>query len=1099
MTDFTPQQKEAITTISKNVAVSAGAGSGKTRVLVERYLHILQNNLLYPQQEIKASDILAITFTRKAAAEMKERIRKNMDTLSRNDSVNRNFWKQQLKELEKAQITTIHSLCNRILKENPVETMLDPAFQVVEEFESQVFLEKCIKSYFRHALQKGGSALELLINNYGVHGTLRQLDTLVPNFAEIVKYGDLKQAYQDSLQAMKDGSDILCALITELIERRCEIKKGKKVEELQLAAENLESVLQGIKSTPPDFTAYKKYIGKLRKDSVLKELITEIHDLQQKLLLNSVDELALPIVAAWQMVIAEIAEYIMEKKITSDFLTFDDLENLALKLLKNNAHICRKYQNKYRYIMVDEFQDTNDKQKQLVYLLCGGDARQLRGDKLFIVGDPKQSIYRFRGADVSVFAEVRKDIRASGGKEITLADNFRTVDVILDTCNEVFAEFLGTDKASDIYFEVLTPHNQGTDKPEFIQVMYTEEEKAWAREAEAFMLAKKILSLHEQGKDFKDMAVLLSAMTKCDVFTEVFDKCNIPYQVIDGKGFYERQEVLDIINLFTFLHNKNRSLELAGILRSPYFGLNDETITALFLQSSDDCLWNTLQQEDFSGIKTEFIPLVKRSAEILADLRQKTAVLPLTELWQEIWKQLHIDAVMSLQENGQSKLANVKKLQQLAVAFSSRQGTLTSWLEQINNIMMLNGRETAANIEADDAVTIMTIHKSKGLEFDTVFLPLLDAQTQTDTDEIKFSPKLGLGIKIMLADGQTADSGVLQKIKEEDKELQQAEKYRQLYVAMTRAKSRLIMSGICSSSKTSSANNWFNQLNKVLKDNDAAVIEKITVEECLQNIVTAENDGKKISFDEEFIKPSAEFEKIGIKTFSATALQTYLHCQRQYFYQYVAQLPVLEEPGLSSRVLPPQIVGLVIHSALEKYTGNIDVAWQAAVKKQAKSNFELAEPAKKMFTDYLGSDLYKNIPERHQRELHFNYNEQDYIITGIIDCLYTKADGSLAIIDYKTGQPPQNGQVNVGYLLQMALYKKAVEKLFGKNVSSVQLHFLQNLTFTELSEQEDKYFAEALKLFAEIESKKDENDFACNTESCLNCSYNYLCPQKNNR
>lgn len=1099
MTDFTPQQKEAITTISKNVAVSAGAGSGKTRVLVERYLHILQKNLLYPQQEIKASDILAITFTRKAAAEMKERIRKNIDTLSRNDSVNRNFWKQQLKELEKAQITTIHSLCNRILKENPVETMLDPAFQVVEEFESQVFLEKCIKSYFRHALQKGNSALELLINNYGVHGTLRQLDTLVPNFAEIVKYGDLKQAYQDSLQEMKDGSDILCALITELIERRGEIKKGKKVEELQLAAENLESVLQGIESTPPDFTAYKKYIGKLRKDSVLKELITEIHDLQQKLLLNSVDELALPIVAAWQTVIAELAEYIMEKKIASDFLTFDDLENLALKLLKNNAHICRKYQNKYRYIMVDEFQDTNDKQKQLVYLLCGGDARQLRGDKLFIVGDPKQSIYRFRGADVSVFAEVRKDIRASGGKEITLADNFRTVDVILDTCNEVFAEFLGTDKASDIYFEALTPHNQGTDKPEFIQVMYAEEEKAWAREAEAFMLAKKILGLHEQGKDFKDMAVLLSAMTKCDVFTEVFDKCNIPYQVIDGKGFYERQEVLDIINLFTFLHNKNRSLELAGILRSPYFGLNDETITALFLQSSDDCLWNTLQQEDFLGIKTEFIPLVKRSAEILADLRQKTAVLPLTELWQEIWQQLHIDAVMSLQENGQSKLANVKKLQQLAVAFSSRQGTLTSWLEQINNIMMLNGRETAANIEADDAVTIMTIHKSKGLEFDTVFLPLLDAQTQTDTDEIKFSPKLGLGIKIMLADGQTADSGVLQKIKEEDKELQQAEKYRQLYVAMTRAKSRLIMSGICSSSKTSSANNWFNQLNKVLKDNDAAVIEKITVEECLQNIVTAENDGKKISFDEEFIKPSAEFEKIGIKTFSATALQTYLHCQRQYFYQYVAQLPVLEETGLSSRVLPPQIVGLVIHSALEKYTGNIDVAWQAAVKKQAKSNFELAEPAKKMFTDYLGSDLYKNIPERHQRELHFNYNEQDYIITGIIDCLYTKADGSLAIIDYKTGQPPQNGQVNVGYLLQMALYKKAVEKLFGKNVSSVQLHFLQNLTFTELSEQEDKYFAEALKLFAEIESKKDENDFACNTESCLNCSYNYLCPQKNNR
>lgn len=1100
MTDFTPQQKEAITTIDKNVAVSAGAGSGKTRVLVERYIYILKNGLYYPQQEIKASDILAITFTRKAAAEMKERVRKTIDGLSRNDDINRSFWKQQLKELEKAQITTIHSLCNRILKENPVEAALDPSFQVVEEFEGQAFLEKCIKDYFRSSLHKGNNALEMLIKNYGVQGTLRQLNVLVPKFTEIIKFGDLQRTYQAAVEAAEGSTDVLCALIAELIERRNEIKKGKKVEELQLAAENLQDILQGIKSVPSDFTAYKKYIGKMRKDSVLKALIAEIHDLQQKIMLSSVDQQALPIAAAWQEIIHDIAEYILQKKIAGDFLTFDDLENLALKLLKNNAHICQKYQQKYRHIMVDEFQDTNDKQKQLVYLLCGGDAETLHSNKLFIVGDPKQSIYRFRGADVSVFAAVRKDITAGGGKEITLADNFRTVDMILDTCNEVFTEFLGVDKERDIYFEALTPHNQGMEKPEFIQIMYDEDTKPLAREAEAVMLAEKILNLHEQGIAYKDMAVLLSAMTKCDIFTHAFDKCNVPYQVIDGKGFYEQQEVLDLINLFTVLHNKNRSLELAGILRSPYFGLDDETITALFLHKTGSCLWDTLQSGVLTGVKEQQIPFVQRSAAILADLRQKTAVLALTELWQEVWQQLQIDAVLSLQENGQGKLGNIKKLQQLAVDFSNgKQGTLASWLEQINNIMALGGRETAANIEADDAVTIMTIHKSKGLEFDTVFLPLLDAQTQNDTDEIKFSADFGLGIKIMLADGQTADTSILQKIKEQDKQLQQAEKYRQLYVAMTRAKSRLIMFGAYNSSKASSSANWFNQLNAVLKDNEVITILKMTAEECLQNMMVAEAEQKILAFDKDFIQPVTDFEKIGIRTFSATSLQTYLHCQRQYFYQYIAQLPALEEVGSGSSALPPHIVGLIIHTALEKYTGDAETAWKAAVISQADGNFTLAESAKKMFTDYLASDLYKNITGRQQRELHFNYNEQDYIITGVIDCLYTKADGSLAIVDYKTGQPPQNGQVNLGYLLQMALYKKAAENLLKQKVSSIQLHFLQNLTAVELSGQEDKYYAAALQLFAEISNKCEESDFSCNTEACLNCQYNYLCPQKNNR
>ena len=147
MADFTPQQLQAITTVDTNVAVSAGAGSGKTRVLVERFLYILRRSL-EQGQNLAASEILAITFTRKAAAEMKERVRRSMDVLAHTDTANSSFWRQQLKELERAQITTIHSLCNRILKENPVEAALDPSFQVADEFEGERFVEDCLKKYF---------------------------------------------------------------------------------------------------------------------------------------------------------------------------------------------------------------------------------------------------------------------------------------------------------------------------------------------------------------------------------------------------------------------------------------------------------------------------------------------------------------------------------------------------------------------------------------------------------------------------------------------------------------------------------------------------------------------------------------------------------------------------------------------------------------------------------------------------------------------------------------------------------------------------------------------------------------------------------------
>ena len=400
---------------------------------------------------------------------MKERVRTSMeDRLA--DDVN-GFWKNHLQELERAQITTIHGFCNRLLKENPVETGLDPAFKLAEEFEGEEYLQTCLLDFVRQGLKKQQQELIVLTNAYGINGTLNQLQSLVQEMDDIIAFGDLTTAYQKTLDDEPAAKARLCNIIEEFSQRD-DLGKTKTAEAVALLKENLHNVLDGIKKEATDFTAYDTYLGKLRSSAKIKEQLEEIRSLKASLLNLDVDRAALPLVEAWQKVLQDFAAYYRVRKSEDDFLTYDDLEELAVKLLKENEEVRHRYQKKYRYLMVDEFQDTNDRQKQLIYLLCGDDASKLQGSKLFVVGDPKQSIYRFRGADVSVFAEVRQAIKEQGGVDITLPDNFRTVDKILEACNEVFEELLGTDENQDVFFEPLIPHNTSENKPVLLQVPF---------------------------------------------------------------------------------------------------------------------------------------------------------------------------------------------------------------------------------------------------------------------------------------------------------------------------------------------------------------------------------------------------------------------------------------------------------------------------------------------------------------------------------------------------------------------------------------------------------------------------------------------------
>lgn len=1178
MIDFKPndEQMAAILAIDCNVSVSAGAGSGKTKVLVERFLHILEQDLpdyrATGKLQLDAGNILAITFTRKAAGEMKERVRKSIEQrLSKGKEVN-GFWHKQLESLNRAQISTIHGLCSRILRENPVEACLDPAFVVAEEFDSVEFLENCLDRYLRLKLQQQNAAISKLVVVYGISGLIRLLGDIVPSIDDITAEIDLQKPYRDSISAEPEFKDRICQLIRDIILNRKDLasKTSKTGKALELMAEMLEEICQAIKQSPADFSKLDEARSGMQARGGLKDYFDEINTLRTTLENIAVDKAALELLPCWQEFLTSFSSFVREQKQELDMLNYDDLENYTVELLQSRAEVRRKYQERYHYIMVDEFQDTNDRQRQLIYLLCGDDAEKLEGQKLFVVGDPKQSIYRFRGADVSVFARVRREIEASGGKNLLLNTNYRTVDKILLAVNSAFRLLMGVDKDKDVYYEKLANYKTGVEVPQMLLVEYDKECGKSKFQVEAEAVAMAIEAYHE-GRDYEGkqllapkvpygkMAILLRAMTHSEDLAVALKARGIPYEIVDGKGFYECQEVLDMLNLLTALANRFNSLELAGVLRSPYFGLNDETLTKLFLQKAA-CLWDALQGANADDFPAEQWVLVTRAAKILHALREQASLFAMPELWQGVWEQLAVDAVLSLQEHGANKLANVKKLRQLALEYSlQRNATLADWLDYVKRLRAAEARETTANLDAADAVQIMTIHKSKGLEFGTVFLPYLNSNTQADTSEIKYLSCVGLGIKAPNPEGILQNTNILQKVKEEDKKLDLEERKRQLYVAMTRAEDRLIMTGIAEGKreKTLDELSWLKQLLQIYENDSVVEIKTIAVKEKtgsdLEQLSIQELDNEQLAF----ISPLSSYEANAHRSFSPSSLQTYLHCPRQYFYQYVMELPPVEEESdvdasaekamISSMTassisnaqatltssLSAKDLGSVIHRALDLYKGDLETALAQAIKENAPL-YE-GDEARKMLEGYLASDLYKRIPKKQLREQAFTlYAENGIVLSGIIDCLAFNPDGSLLIVDYKTGRPPLDGEPDVGYAYQLAIYEKVVRERWARGQQpklAAELHFLRNNTSWSLQKGNEKqgcdYYAAALKLCEEIAKKSTEAEFPCIeqkairaeqnntnyqndvTESvtiaksiaagvalCSNCPYNYVCNHK---
>ncbi len=836
--------------------MTAGPGSGKTTVLVERYLHILC------ERNLSIDQIVAITFTNRAANEMRERLRERLNQILQTASgEERKRWLGYKRTLDGAVITTIHGFCARLLREFPVEAGVDPQFLLLDEHRAAMLLESVVEEALSHFISSGHVEISRL--TLGV-GRARLAAALAQLYREVrgqgLSFEDLAMKTANSHSAEEDHARALVDLSRAMNEflrfRRTTPAALSNQAEVSSAWSSLRSLFHGIPE-PDGLADYCRAVEGFRKlrpqnRGDLRPHIMALDELLwEKNLAGRVPQICLDLFArqyALEMVmlLTYIDERLHEEKQKLAALDFDDLEVGALELLARPEVVTRAAE-RYKFFLVDEFQDTNGLQRQLLERLALQKSRR-ESANLFIVGDRKQSIYGFRGADVDVFREMTETLTASGGEERPLLLNFRSQAPLIDFYNYLFRRlFQPREEVTEPEREELgyVGHEPSQAKRELrdsgplVEVMITTEESEpravatgltspslaaarslplavltaqTSRELDAQQLAQRIILLTGDVQ-YSDIALLFRAMTNVQTYESAFRRANIPYQTVLGRGFYEREEITDLIQLLRFLDNKTDELALAAVLRSPLGGISDNALLALrcapwlnevdkgdplrhFTQTRK--LFKALRQHgEIAFISDEEHDLLDRAATLIKELIARRHHYPIGGLLRFAVEQSEYMTVIAATFDGAQRLANVQRLFTLAERFE-RSGThlIRDFVRYVEEFEAIGSRESEGQIdEATNAVRLMTIHQAKGLEFPIVIIPELQRYSKVSDNWFLLDRNRGLTLKVPDGRGKLVAGCTFNRFEQRHAWREQFESMRLLYVAATRAQDRLILSG----------------------------------------------------------------------------------------------------------------------------------------------------------------------------------------------------------------------------------------------------------------------------------------------------------------
>jgi ATP-dependent helicase/nuclease subunit A len=798
--DFTPEQRQAIESRQGSLFLHANAGSGKTSVLVERFVRAVL------EDEVAVDRILAITFTEKAAAELKQRIRRRLLDAGE---------REHARAAEGAWIGTIHGFCSRLLRAHPLAAGIDPEYRVLDQPETERVgidaFERALEAFLASDAAEGVAARLELLANYTpqklermvrtVHSHLRSRGELHPALPELPDVAPAGGEAGELEQALRAASAGLAGASGVTVER--EVDKMSSC--LELLAE-----LGGELGDPK---RVEKLAPKAGTTSALKtpafEHLAEAHSAYHRacVLLRETRDYALlrELLSLYDQRFAGMKE-------ERSGLDFEDLQLLARDLLAGDEALRQRYRERFEHVMVDEFQDTNRLQTEILALLDSGN--------VFTVGDANQSIYSFRNADVGVFRDAQVEAAGRGG-DARIAHNFRSRGELLDVLNLAFedafehgfeplrepdgaergpartdpsVELLVVDAIKQRWVDAFGENGDSPFGPGRIPI--------W-RAAEARLLARRIAELAGPDGPFEpgEVAVLVRASTDISLYERAIADQGLPTYVAGGGGYFSQQQVGDLRAYLAALANPLDELALYSLLASPLVGASLDALALIGLRARElgrNVWWTLGDGIELDRLAPEDAEKVGAFVARFAAERQEASRLSLETLIDRAVTRSGYDRVVLRMPDGERRMANVRKLMRLAREYEADEGRdLRGFIDFVAEQDMLRAREGEAPLETEgiQAVRLMTIHAAKGLEFPVVCVADLGRVAFKDDDALRVTDDGRVGLSVASMAGGSTKGMALEEIEEEQRRRADEEERRVFYVAMTRAREHLIVSG----------------------------------------------------------------------------------------------------------------------------------------------------------------------------------------------------------------------------------------------------------------------------------------------------------------
>lgn len=875
---WTKEQQNVIDFCNRNILVSAAAGSGKTAVLVERIIKKITDE----ENPVDIDKLLVVTFTKAAAAEMRERIGNAIEKCLENDPENENLRKQQTL-LHNAQITTIDSFCLFVVRNHFEEIDLEPNFRIADQgeiklLEIDVLNDVFEQEYARHSGvdmgdgtfpqdnfldlvdaysdKKSNKAVKDMVSKiYNQSASNPWPKEWVASLAEPYRVNSkeellatdlmhgifyyVKQLLMDMpkrLEALReialceDGPQRYAETITSDLEVFMGLEDVTDYEGLSAFCNQLQASMKNL-------AKITKYTGSEAKKVAVadgrKEIKEQIKELNKRYFAMSLDELVEQL-QRMRRIAEELIRLSLiymdameEKKKEKHLMDFSDVEHAALRILvdesaKTLRPTAMEFQQQFEEIMIDEYQDSNQVQEEIMCAI----SRESKGEyNMFMVGDVKQSIYRFRLARPELFMEkfATYDLEESQKQRIDLHKNFRSRREVLDFTNDIFYKIMAADLGNVVYdedaalycgAEYTNAENMAAEVLLYELDLEEEEENLNKHQLEARMIANRIKELKntlritdKETKELRpvrnsDIVILLRSLSGWgDDFVSVLEDCGIPAHVSTSTGYFSAIEVQTVLSFLKILDNPYQDIPMAAVLKSPIVGLDNEELADISLtEEATSFAEAALKQmtEATEGKLYGFASLYNR-------LREKVSDTPIHQLIDMVLEETGYGDFVKALPAGKQRKANLDMLVEKAIAYekTSYKG-LFHFVRYIDQLQKYEVDFGEADIigENEDVVRLMTIHKSKGLEFPVVFVAGISKQfNEMDSkDKMAIHPDMGLGLDEVTVSPRTKRKCLIRsEIADRIRRDNLGEELRVLYVAMTRAKEKLILTGTAKS------------------------------------------------------------------------------------------------------------------------------------------------------------------------------------------------------------------------------------------------------------------------------------------------------------